>query len=159
MISGELHTKKKKMSASPEPQADSPAADRDELQDELDDLNDEGGDGVADAGLSDDESVLSEVDEAQFEDFNPDDVDIEDRPALDVDAENLKLIGRHKRKRRDGEDGEPKRTREGRREKKRRAQKDSDAESGDGKAVRRKAKARREATPEDDETLSPEESE
>ncbi|KUL86843.1 hypothetical protein ZTR_05328 [Talaromyces verruculosus] len=149
------------MSASPEPQADSPAADRDELQAELDDLNDNGGDDAAaaadDAGLSDDESVLSEVDEAQFEDFNPDDVDIEDRPALDVDAENLKLIGRHKRKRRDDEDGEPRRTREGRREKKKRAQKDSDVDSGDGKAVRRKTKARREATPEDDETLSPEE--
>ncbi|KAI7972833.1 hypothetical protein EIK77_003979 [Talaromyces pinophilus] len=151
------------MSASPEPQAESPAVDRDELQAELDDLNDNGGDDAAaaadDAGLSDDESVLSEVDEAQFEDFNPDDVDIEDRPALDVDAENLKLIGRHKRKRRDDEDGEPRRTREGRREKKKRAQKDSDVDSGDGKAVRRKAKARREATPEDDETLSPEESE
>lgn len=151
------------MSASPEPQAESPAVDRDELQAELDDLNDNGGDDAAaaadDAGLSDDESVLSEVDEAQFEDFNPDDVDIEDRPALDVDAENLKLIGRHKRQRRDDEDGEPRRTREGRREKKKRAQKDSDVDSGDGKAVRRKAKARREATPEDDETLSPEESE
>ena len=133
------------MSESPEQQADSPASERDELQAELADLNDndEGG-----ADLSDDESVLSEVDEAQFEDFNPDDVAIEDRPALDVDAENLKLIGRHKRKRRDDEEGgEPRRTREGRREKKKkRAQGGSDVESGDGKTVRRKsAKPRREA--------------
>lgn len=145
------------MSASPEPQAESPAPDRDEVQAELDDLNDNG-DPTAGLDISDDESVLSEVDEAQFEDFNPDDVDIEDRPALDVDAENLKLIGRHKRKRRDDEEGGSKKRKEGRREKKKRQQRDSDAESGDGKPARRKAtKARREATPEDDETLSPEE--
>ncbi|EED14828.1 transcriptional elongation factor Iws1, putative [Talaromyces stipitatus ATCC 10500] len=149
------------MSASPEPQADSPAADPDraELQAELDDLNDNNGGATEEnPEISDDESVLSEVDEAQFEDFNPDDVAIEDRPALDVDAENLKLIGRHKRKRRDDEEGEPKRKREGRREKRKRAQRDSDVESGDAKAGRRKAaKSRREATPEDEETLSPEE--
>lgn len=147
------------MSASPEPQAESPANDRDEVQAELDDLNDNGEDRDNDPEISDDESVLSEVDEAQFENFNPDDVDIEDRPALDVDAENLKLIGRHKRKRLEEEEGEPKRRREGRREK-RKAGQSADAESGDGKAPRRKAtKPRREATPEDDETLSPEESE
>jgi transcription factor SPN1 len=149
------------MSASPEPQAESPAPapDRDEVQAELDDLNDNG-DAALDLGLSDDESVLSEVDEAQFEDFNPDDVDIEDRPALDVDAENLKLIGRHKRKRREDEEGGATKRKEGRREKKKRQQKDSDAESAEGKPARRKtAKARREATPEDDERLSPEERE
>lgn len=54
---------------------------------------------------SDDESILSEVDEAQFEDFDPENVDIEDRPQLDIDEENLKLIGRHKRKRTGDEEG------------------------------------------------------
>ncbi|OKL55786.1 Transcription factor iws1 [Talaromyces atroroseus] len=147
------------MSASPEPQAELPATDRDEVRAELDDLNDNGDTGInLDLGLSDDESVLSEVDEAQFEDFNPDDVDIEDRPALDVDAENLKLIGRHKRKRREDEEGGTRKRKEGRREKKKRQQRDSDAESAEGKQGRRRtAKSRREATPEDDETLSPEE--
>lgn len=148
------------MSASPEPQAESPAPDRDEVQAELDDLNDNGEADQQLPEISDDESVLSEVDEAQFEDFNPDDVDIEDRPALDVDAENLKLIGRHKRKRREDEEGGPKKKREGRREKKKRQQRDSDVESAEGKPGRRRtAKARREATPEDEETLSPEERE
>jgi transcription factor SPN1 len=148
------------MSASPEAQPASPAPERDELQEELNDLNDTGEAGAGEADLSDDESVLSEVDEAQFEDFNPDDVDIEDRPALDVDAENLKLIGRHKRKRRDDEEGEPRRNREGRRDKKKRHQTDSEVEDGDGKSARRKSiKSKRAATPEDDETLSPEERE
>ncbi|KAL1969326.1 hypothetical protein VTN77DRAFT_9518 [Rasamsonia byssochlamydoides] len=104
--------------------------------------------------LSDDESVLSEVDEAQFEDFNPDDVAIEDRPALAIDEENLKLIGRHKRKRREGEEGEqPKKKKEGRREKKNRRLRES--ESADAESKRRKKDKRREATPEDEELLDP----
>ena len=53
--------------------------------------------------LSDDESILSEVDEAQFENFDPENVDVEDRPQLAIDEDNLKLIGRHKRKREEGE--------------------------------------------------------
>jgi len=66
------------------------------------------------ADLSDDESILSEVDEAQFENFDPENVAIEDRPALAIDEENLKLIGRHKRKRpEDGDDTEPKKRKRG----------------------------------------------
>ncbi|KAE8337854.1 hypothetical protein BDV24DRAFT_94430 [Aspergillus arachidicola] len=49
---------------------------------------------------SDDESILSEVDEAQFEDFDPENVDVEDRPQLAIDEDNLKLIGRHKERKR-----------------------------------------------------------
>lgn len=104
---------------------------------------------------SDDESILSEVDEAQFEDFDPENVDVEDRPQLAIDEDNLKLIGRHKRKR--TEDGERStRKREGRREKKSRRMRELEegGDDGDGKAKKRERK-RREPTPEDDETLDP----
>ncbi|KAE8309386.1 hypothetical protein BDV41DRAFT_548148 [Aspergillus transmontanensis] len=104
---------------------------------------------------SDDESILSEVDEAQFEDFDPENVDVEDRPQLAIDEDNLKLIGRHKRKR--TEDGERStRKREGRREKKSRRMRELEegGDDGEGKAKKRERK-RREPTPEDDETLDP----
>ncbi|KAL1994427.1 hypothetical protein VTN49DRAFT_3096 [Thermomyces lanuginosus] len=108
------------------------------------------------ADLSDDESVLSEVDEAQFEDFNPDDVDIEDRPTLDIDEENLKLIGRHKRKRReDGEGGQPKKKRERRREKKYRRQQ-LESEGADDETAVRKSRKKRDEESEDEEALDPE---
>lgn len=103
--------------------------------------------------LSDDESILSEVDEAEFENFDPDNVDVEDRPQLAIDEDNLKLIGRHKRKR--TEDGESRpRRKEGRREKKSRRA----ADDGDEAAPsRRKEKKQREKEPEvDEETLDPE---
>ncbi|OJK00190.1 hypothetical protein ASPACDRAFT_78120 [Aspergillus aculeatus ATCC 16872] len=114
---------------------------------------------------SDDESILSEVDEAQFEDFDPENVDIEDRPQLAIDEDNLKLIGRHKRKRTEGAEGEQsKRKREGRREKKSRRMREleegggaSDEEGGAGKAGRRRtgASKKKEVLLEDDETLDP----
>lgn len=117
------------------------------------------------ADLSDDESILSEVDEAQFENFDPENVAIEDRPALAIDEENLKLIGRHKRKRpEDGDDtDQPKKKKEGRREKKGRRQRDSDDafSGGDdaiGKRTRKKKgreRKRKEATPEAEELLDP----
>lgn len=103
--------------------------------------------------ISDDESILSEVDEAEFENFDPENVDVEDRPQLAIDEDNLKLIGRHKRKR--TEDGESRpRRKEGRREKKsRRATEDGD-EAGPS---RRKERKPREDKPDtDEETLDPE---
>ncbi|KAE8352339.1 hypothetical protein BDV28DRAFT_135302 [Aspergillus coremiiformis] len=105
---------------------------------------------------SDDESILSEVDEAQFEDFDPENVDIEDRPQLAIDEDNLKLIGRHKRQR--AGDGERSlRKREGRREKKSRRMRDLEeaASGGEGKSKKRESRKRKEPTPEDDETLDP----
>ncbi|RMJ23446.1 hypothetical protein PHISP_05672, partial [Aspergillus sp. HF37] len=108
-------------------------------------------------GLSDDDSVLSEVDEAQFEDFDPANIDVEEeRPQLAIDEENLKLVGRHKRKRGDdGDEGDrPRRKKEGRREKKTRRMKELE-EGGEREPVRRKERKRREATPEDDQTLDP----
>lgn len=160
------------MSASPEHQAGSPAAHADDdLKPIIPDATDSappaeesdaapaetpeerpelGGD------ISDDESVLSEVDEAQFEDFDPATVDVEeDRPQLAIDEDNLKLIGRHKRKRSEdgGEGDRPRRKKEGRREKKSRRM--LELEEG-GERVRRRDQKRREPTPpEDDETLDP----
>ncbi len=132
------------------------------------------GDAPGNAGDdSDDESVLSEVDEAQFEDFDAANIAIDDRPALEADEDNLKLIGRHKRKRpAEGEDGARKKKRkEGKREKAKKTRKRGDSEdrfSGgeelegkrsrkkkDGEKSRSKARA---ATPEDEEALDPEES-
>ena len=112
----------------------SPAADdleENEHQDDDDEVDGGGG--------SDDESILSEVDEAQFEDFDPENVDVDDRPQLAIDEENLKLVGRHKRKRtEEGADGEraSRRKKEGRREKKSRRMKDleegGEDEDGEG---------------------------
>jgi transcription factor SPN1 len=56
-----------------------------------------------DDDFDDNESLLSEVDEAQFEDFNPDAITIEDRPQVAVDDSNVKLLGVHKRKRTEAE--------------------------------------------------------
>ncbi|BDD59724.1 Transcription factor iws1 [Monascus purpureus] len=114
---------------------------------------------VGDA-LSDDESILSEVDEAQFEDFDPENVAIEERPTLDIDEDNLKLIGRHKRKRiQDGEDeGRTRRRKEGRREKKNRRMRELEGVDAEGEAEgksRRKDRKRREPTPVDEESLDP----
>jgi transcription factor SPN1 len=153
------------MSASPESRVASPAAPdieqqdtdgREDIEREVADVEDKDDVALEAADLSDDESVLSEVDEAQFEDFNPDDVDIEDRPALDIDEENLKLIGRHKRKR--GEDeGGPKKRKEGRREKKNLRSYDVEGDDADGKRARRREKTqrRRTPTPEAEENLDP----
>ena len=54
--------------------------------------------------LSDDDSDLSDVDEAQFLDFDPKNIAIEDRPAIAVDDFNVNLLGVHKRKRAPGEE-------------------------------------------------------
>lgn len=134
----------------------SPTADGD-----LEENDDKDDDDEVDGGGSDDESILSEVDEAQFEDFDPENVDVDDRPQLAIDEENLKLVGRHKRKRTEEGDGEraPRRKKEGRREKKSRRMKDleegGEGEDGEGKS-RRREKKKRDATPEDEELLDPE---
>jgi transcription factor SPN1 len=138
-----------------------------------DDLNEDGMLSPVNASDDDDlESLLSEVDEAQFEDFDP--AALVDRP-LPVDETSVRLLGVHKRKRGDGAGGEldearKRKKREGRREKVKRSRKRRDGsepfsggEEIDGK---RKTKARaepsgerRRAVPEvDEESLTPEES-
>ncbi|PGH17673.1 transcription factor iws1 [Helicocarpus griseus UAMH5409] len=110
------------MTASPEPAAvDSPVVDNNE--------NDSPQNNIPDVDLSDDESLLSDVDDAQFEDFDAANVAIDERPPVAIDEENLKLIGRHKRARNeeDEEERKKKKKKEGRREKKKnRKQQDSD---------------------------------
>lgn len=126
-----------------------------------------------------DSDILSDVDEAQFEDFDPANVAIDDRPAIAVDEDNVKLLGRHKRKR-DGEgevEGGKKKKKEGKRDKPKKLRKKRDEDDNfsggeelEGKRVRkkkaeggegvRKEKVRpRKATPEDEEQLDPEERE
>lgn len=129
--------------------------------------------------FSDIDSDLSDVDEAQFEDFDPNQIAIEERP-IAVDEDTVKLLGRHKRKRADGEvDGEggKKKKKEGKREKVKKARKRQDSDddfSGgqevEGKRVRkrkafteeggkpRKEKPKpRKPSPENEEQLDPEE--
>lgn len=138
---------------------------------------------TAEGDISDNDSILSDVDEAQFEDFDPANVVIDDRPAIAVDEDNVRLLGRHKRKREtEGGDNEglTKKRKEGRREKpkksrRKRSTDDEDDFSGgqelEGKRFRkrksgtegasgRKEKIRiRKATPENEDALDPEESE
>ena len=132
--------------------------------------------------LSDNDSVLSDVDEAQFEDFDPANVAIDERPAIAVDEENVKLLGRHKRKRDLGDgaidgDGTKKKKREGKREKPKKSRKKRDEDDNfsggeelEGKRARKKKpiteggekreKVRpRKATPENEEELDPAERE
>ena len=137
------------ISLSPTP--DLPEADHNDATDHpLEDPQDDPTLQAADPGatkddFSDDDSVLSEVDEAQFEDFDPNQITIEERPVIAVDEDNVKLIGRHKRKRDDADGERKKKKKEGRREKPRksRKKKDSDddfsgAEQIEGKRARKK---------------------
>jgi transcription factor SPN1 len=121
------------------------------------------------AANSDHESDrLSEVDENQFEDYDPETANIEDRP-VDIDEDVARTLKATKRKRVDGE--VPKKPREGRREKKRRNRDDDTAnvEVSDVEGARpmqrrprkaddgeRRAKAQS-VEPERDEDLTPDE--
>ncbi|KAI9885312.1 MAG: hypothetical protein M1823_002897 [Watsoniomyces obsoletus] len=97
------------------PDGDTPAAnpsgdtDKQNLEKDVVDIRDDGS-----------ESDLSEIDEAQFADFDPANVAIDDRPALAVDETNIALIGVHKRKRDEADHGasSKKKPREKKREKK-----------------------------------------
>ncbi|PHH72152.1 hypothetical protein CDD82_6146 [Ophiocordyceps australis] len=122
------------------------------------------------AADSDRESdMLSEIDENQFEDYDPETANIEDRP-VEIDEDIARTLKATKRKRADGD--APKKPREGRREKKRRdhdqdISMDQDGEAEAAKTQRRSRRApegeRRRAkadTPPDgekEEDLSPEE--
>ena len=153
------------------PPPDAEGLDRpDENEDQLDDLNDHFDDpalerevdsrpdGVADlAADSDDESLLSEVDEAQFADFDPKAVEV----APDFDT--LKSIKVTKRKRAVGEEPARKKTEKRRDKQSRRA--DSEAFSGgdtiDGKRTKKTRtegeRPRKERVEIDESTLTEEE--
>ena len=79
----------------------------------------------------DDESDLSEIDEAQFENFDPNALTIEERPA-ELDPDNVNAIGKFKRKRGEGEDSEkPKKKKKRDRPKKKRRDDDDQFSGGE----------------------------
>ncbi|KAF2734034.1 hypothetical protein EJ04DRAFT_512801 [Polyplosphaeria fusca] len=117
---------------------------------------------VEEAGLSDNESVLSELDDQQFDNFEIGDIDIEERPAQLIDDSNLNLIGVHKRKRAEGEGDAPKKKHKRmdrvRRKKNKDADADGDIEIGSRKSKRSRKEGRvRGASPDEvpDENLTP----
>ncbi|KAF2274285.1 uncharacterized protein EI97DRAFT_435371 [Westerdykella ornata] len=119
---------------------------------------------IEEAGLSDNESALSEVDEAQFEDFDIGDIAVQERPAQIIDDTNLNLIGVHKRKRAEGEGEAPKKKKKRADKPRRKKAKDNEGAAGDETGARKTRKSRREgrvrgASPDEvaEEQLSPEE--
>ncbi|KFA61806.1 hypothetical protein S40285_05620 [Stachybotrys chlorohalonatus IBT 40285] len=126
-------------------------------------------DAVAAADSDRESDILSEVDENQFEDYDPETANIENRP-VDIDEDIAATLKVSKRKRIEGDAA--KKPREGRREKKRRDQ-DEDTGADDLSEVETTKKPRRsrraadgerrprakaaEPEPEDDESLTPEE--
>ena len=126
------------------------------------------------AGGGGDDSELEELDEKEFEDFDPEALNIPDKPVA-VDADNVGLLGVHKRKRTEEEERErKKKKKEGRREKKSKRVRAGGEEdevdegdiiegkrgrkskaAGDGRKAERQRKARSPSV--DEENLSPEE--
>jgi transcription factor SPN1 len=119
---------------------------------------------------ADNESELSEVDEAEFAEFDPTTVALEDRPQVGIDEDIARTLKAGKRKRADGDGKKPK---EAKRDKKKRARRDDDedpdGEELDGKRVRKtkkidgerskdKPREKRAVTPENEENLTPDES-
>lgn len=121
------------------------------------------------AGLSDNESVLSEAldDDAfdeQFGEFDASNIAIEERPAQAIDEDNVKQIGVHKRKRTGAEGEEPKKKKKRADKPRRKKNKDGDEAEGIAEGDRRSKRSKkagrvRGASPEDDadEHLTPEE--
>ena len=137
------------------PPADAEGLDRpDENEDALDDTAQEFNDPDTTNGNqqdddSDDESLLSEVDEAQFADFDPTAVQVA------PDFETLKSIKVTKRKRADGEEAATK-TKEGRREKvKKNRRKRADSDEGFEGGVQIEGKRRRVRGPGEGERRKP----
>ncbi|KAK5122810.1 hypothetical protein LTR85_003725 [Meristemomyces frigidus] len=170
------------------PTADTEAFEDEDVMRADEDLADEGpaaaaeGDGGGN-GDDDADSELEELDEAEFDDFDPSAMNIPDKPVA-VDADNVGLLGVHKRKRTEEEEREhKKKKKEGRREKPKRGKRvragadedDDDFEGGveiEGKRMRKpkavggdgqagragKTAVRKARTPEvNEEELSPEE--
>lgn len=116
------------------------------------------------------DSDLDELDEAQFDNFDPESatVNVPDQPVA-VDDSNVGQLGVHKRKRVEGEDGErKKKKKEGRREKAKKVRAGGDDEDNfeggpeiegsrrkkSGTAAKRAPRAR---SPENEDELAPEE--
>jgi len=125
-----------------------------------------------DDDLSDNDSELSEVDEAEFAEFDPTTVALEDRPLVGIDEDIARTLKAGKRKRAD-KDGDGRKPKEAKRDKKKKSRRDDDedpdGELVDGKRVKKpkridgerkdrdKARERRAPTPENEENLTPDE--
>lgn len=127
-----------------------------ESKDEMPDPDD-----IEEGALSDNESVLSELDDQQFEDFDASNIAIEERPAQVIDGENMNLIGVHKRKRAEGEGDQPKKKKKRTDKPRRKKNRDDEVSGGDEISTSRKGRTRKKirgASPEEeDENLTPEE--
>lgn len=99
-------------------------------------------DEVADADSDRDSDLLSEIDENQFEDYDPETANIEDRP-VEIDEDIARTLKATKRKRAEGEKTS-KKPRETRREKRR--ERDEDASMNDGSSGEAEKKPRRKRT-------------
>lgn len=126
-------------------------------------------DDVVEAGLSDNESVLSDaldddqLDE-QFGEFDASNIAIEERPAQAIDEDTVKQIGVHKRKRPAGEGEEPKKKKKRADKPRRKKNKDGEDGEGDDDGTRKSKRSKKEgkvrgASPDEDneENLTPEE--
>lgn len=121
-------------------------------------------DDVEEAGLSDNESVLSDADDAYLEEFDVGAIAIEERPAQMIDDSNIGLIGVHKRKRAEGEDA-PKKRKKKLDKTRRKKNKDDEVSGGDDLSGRRSSRRSKKGGPvrgaspeeEPDENLTPEE--
>jgi len=121
--------------------------------------------GDRDNSDDEDSDALSEVDEAQFEDFDPNAIAIDERPRV-VDASDLASLSKHKRKREEGDGEARKKKKEGRREKPKKSRRAGEGD-GDGDdfndtapdgGAKKRRKARRSESPIDnDMNLTPEE--
>jgi transcription factor SPN1 len=122
-------------------------------------------DDVQEAGLSDNESELSELEDQQFDDdFDASNIAIQERPAQIIDESNLGMISVHKRKRTEGDTERPKTKKKKADRPRRKKAKGDDAEGGEVASGSRKSKRSRKegrtrgASPEEpDENLTPEE--
>jgi len=121
-------------------------------------------DDVQEDALSDNESVLSELDDQQFEDFDAANIAIEERPQV-IDNENVNLIGVHKRKRTEGEGDQPKKKKKRADKPRRKKNRDDEVSGGDDITTSRKGRTRKKAAgkirgaspDEPEENLTPEE--
>jgi transcription factor SPN1 len=114
-----------------------------------------------DDDLSDKESLLSEIDENEFDDYDPETANIENRP-VNIDEDVARTLKASKRKVADGD--KPRKPREGRRENKRARDEDGPADGKmDGKRARksrrtddsRAGKSKVSPEPEAEENLTP----
>lgn len=153
-----------------EPTADPDAFDDDEAPETVEAMNQARSDDERNqdsgAGSDDDDSDLEELDEAEFEDFDPSALKI----PVAIDEGNVGLIGVHKRKRTEEEEQERKKKKklEKRRQKPKRSGgavegvPEGGVDEGENRRARKNKEPRpkkRATTPEDEETLTPEERE